>query len=310
VPQFVLDELSLWVDVIQDDVDGDAEDGGSWYDPTWTWNHWVNILKTGNLIYEMGLVGDGPDAPRVLDAIDYIERHWYDGGGCGSGWVNHRQAMFTMMKGFESLGIDMIDLDGDDVPEYDWFAGVAQHLVDTQNGDGSWPGDCWGEPVLSTAWALLTLERAVPEFQIEVPFDIKPQSCPNPLNVGQRGLLPVAILGTEEFDVAEIDPASVRLVNLVDPDDPGLHVAPLRWAFADVATPYEPFLGKEGAYDCHECGPDGFLDLTLKFRVQEVVAALGEVADRDVLVLQIIGNLKEEFGGTPILGEDVVLILE
>jgi hypothetical protein len=304
VPQFVKDELNLWIDVIQDDIDGDTHDGGSWYDP---YSHWVNILKTGNLIYEMGLVGDGPDAPRVLDAVDYIERHWGDAGGCDTGWRDHRQAMFTMMKGFESLGIEEIDVDGD--PEYDWFAEVAQHLVDTQNSDGSWPGDCWGDQILSTAWALLTLEKAVPEFEIQVPVDIKPQSCPNPLNVTKKGVMPVAILGMEDLDITQIDPASVRLVNLIDPENPGLHVAPLRWAKEDVGTPYEPFIGKEGAYDCHEEGADGYDDLTLKFKAQEVVAALGEVADRDVLVLQLIGHLQEEYGGTPILGEDVVLVL-
>jgi hypothetical protein len=297
IPEFVKDELSIWIDVMQDDVDGDSDDGGSWYNP---YNPWVNILKTGNLIYEMGLVGDTVEIQRVKDAIEYIERHWYDPGGCGSGWQDHRQAMFTMMKGFESLGIGLIDLDEDGVPEHDWFQEVALHLIATQHEDGWWPNDCWSGQIMSTAWALLTLERAVPEFLIEVPVDIKPQSCPNPLNVKKKGVLPVAILGTDDLDVTQIDPVSVQLEG----------ISPLRWAIEDVATPYEPYTGKEGAYDCHTYGPDGYDDLTLKFKAQEVVTALGDVEDRDVLVLQIIGNLREEFGGTPILGEDVVLILK
>jgi hypothetical protein len=37
-----------------------------------------------------------------------------------------------------------------------------------------------------------------------------------------------------------------------------------------------------------------------------VIAALGEVGDGDVLVLQLTGNLMD---GTPIMGEDVVIIL-
>jgi hypothetical protein len=41
-----------------------------------------------------------------------------------------------------------------------------------------------------------------------------------------------------------------------------------------------------------------------------VVAALGDVYDGDVLVLQLTGQLKEEFGGTTIVGEDVVWIIE
>jgi hypothetical protein len=313
VPQFVKDELSIWIDVIQDDVNGDADDGGSWYDPG---NPWVNILKTGNLIYEMGLVGDDPETTRVMAAIDYIERHWGDAGGPSiydTGWLNHRQAMFTMMKGFESLGIELLDLDDDSVPETDWYAVVAEHLLDTQNVDGSWPIEPWhlwgADQGCSTAWALLTLERAVPEFQIDVPFDIKPTSCPNPLNVKEKGVLPVAILGTEDFDVTRIDPASVRLFRPVVEGEPTL-IAPLRWSLEDVATPYEPFVEKPlDIYACTEDGPDGFMDLTLKFSAPEVSAELGSAEDGEAVRFIATGNLKEEHGGTPFVGEDIVRML-
>ncbi len=297
IPQWVKDEHTIWIDMIQDDVSGDPDDGGSWYDP---YNPWVNILKTGNLLYEMGLVGDDTDIPRVQDAIDYIERHWSDPGGCDTGWQDHRQAMFTLMKGLESLGIEFLDLDDDGIAEHDWFAEVAQHLIDTQQEDGSWPSDCWGDKILSTAWALLTLEKSVPEFEIKVPVDIKPTSCRNPINTKDKGVLPVAILGTEDFDVTQVDPESVLL----------LGVAPLRWAYEDVATPYEPYIGKEGAFACTTEGPDGYLDLVFHFDSQELIEALGEVADGDVIVIPLTGFLKEEFGGTPIVGEDVVVILK
>lgn len=297
LPDFVRSELSLWLDVIQDDVNGDADDGGSWYDP---YSPWVNILKTGNLIYELGLVGDGPTSVRVQDALDYVERHWFDPGFCGTGWLDHRQAMFTLMKGLEGLGIDLIDRDLDGVPEHDWFAEVAGHLVATQVFDGSWPSDCWSGPVMSTAWALLTLEKSVPQLELTVPVDIKPTSCPNPLNVKSSGVVPVAILGTADLDVTWIDPASIQLAG----------VAPIpRWSVSDVATPYEPFTGKQGKYDCNTMGPDGFMDLVLHFKTQALVAALGPVADGDVLVLDLTGSLKPEFGGTPFHGEDVVWII-
>ncbi len=136
-------------------------------------------------------------------------------------------------------------------------------------------------------------------LEIEVPFDIKPTSCRNPLNVGSRGILPAAILGTDDFDVTQIDIATLALEG----------VAPVRSAFQDVATPFEPFIGKEDAFDCTDEGPDGFLDLTLKFPKQDVVAALGPVNDGDVVVLQVTGQLLAEFGGTPIVGEDVVVII-
>ena len=296
-PQWVDDELDYWIDYIQNDVDGDLNDGGSGYaDPT----SWVNILKTGNLIYEMGLVGDDAATQRVVDAVDYLERHWYDPGVCGTGWMDHRQAMFTMMKGLEALGIDYLDLDGSGVADDEWFPLVAQHLVDTQQLSGAWPYDCWGNEVLSTAWALLTLEKAVPTFEIQVAVDVHPTSCPNPLNVGRKGVVPVAVLGTGEFDVTQIDPATVTLEG----------VAPLRWAVEDVATPYEPFVGKLDAMDCNELGPDGYVDMTFKFNAQELVAALGPVNDGDVVVAALTGNLLEAFGGTPIVGEDVILILK
>ena len=295
VPPTTLTALDLWIGVIQDPVNGDADDGGSLYQPpNWTW---VNILKTGNLLYEMGLVGDTVDTPRVQDAIDYIERHWNDPNG-DPGW-HDAQAMFTMMKGLESLGIEFLDVDDDGTAETEWFPIVAQELIDTQNLDGSWPWSNWGDPILSTSWALLTLEKAVPEFDIAVPVDIKPTSCRNPFNVGQKGVTPVAILGTGDFDVTQVDLTSVMLEG----------VAPIRWAYDDVATPFERFIGKVDPFDCTTDGPDGFVDLSLKFKSQELVTAIGAVVDGEVLVLTLTGNLLEEFGGTPIIGEDVIVAL-
>jgi hypothetical protein len=56
-------------------------------------------------------------------------------------------------------------------------------------------------------------------------------------------------------------------------------VAPLRWAYEDVATPFEPFIDNVDPYDCTTDGPDGFMDLTLKYKTQELVEAIGEVDD-------------------------------
>jgi hypothetical protein len=153
------------------------------------------------------------------------------------------------------------------------------------------------------------------DFQLEpvpVAMDIKPGSCPNPLNVKNQGVLPVAILGTENFDVNDIDPSTILLEG----------VKPVRWAFEDVATPpFEPSIG-DGEPDCFNCteeGPDGFLDLTLKFETQEVLGVLGfgtmalvdesEIIlsnDRICRVITLTGYL---YDGTPISGEDTVLII-
>ncbi|GAI33112.1 unnamed protein product, partial [marine sediment metagenome] len=48
-----------------------------------------------------------------------------------------------------------------------------------------------------------------------------------------------------------------------------------------------------------------YLDLTLKFETQEIVNALGEVNDGDVLALTLTGVLYDE---TPIEGADCILV--
>ena len=98
-----------------------------------------------------------------------------------------------------------------------------------------------------------------PVLEIPVSIDIKPGSCPNPVNVNSGGVVSVAILGKEDFDVTTIDPTSVMLAG----------VYPLLWSYEDVATPYEPFLG-EDCYDCHELEGDGYTDNVFKFKKAEL----------------------------------------
>ncbi len=126
----------------------------------------------------------------------------------------------------------------------------------------------------------------------ELAIDIKPGSCPNPFNVNSMGVLPVAILGMEDFDVSDIDVATVTLEG----------VAPIRFDYEDVATPFEGEL-----CDCHEEGADGYLDLTLKFDTQEIMEALGPVADGEELALILTCELID---GTPLQGSDCIRIIK
>ncbi|GAG39311.1 unnamed protein product [marine sediment metagenome] len=108
-------------------------------------------------------------------------------------------------------------------------------------------------------------------------------------------MLPVAVLGTEDFDVNTIDVASVRLAG----------VAPIRSSFEDVAAPVSD--GNE--CDCTTEWPDGYTDLTLKFKTQEIVEellkSLGELFDDEVLVLTLTGALSDQ---TLIEGADCIVI--
>jgi len=137
---------------------------------------------------------------------------------------------------------------------------------------------------------------------ISVYVDIKPGSWPNPLNLASRGVLPVAICGTEDFDVTTIDPSTIKLTR--EGLDDG--VSPIRWDYEDVATPWT---GEPGGG--HALGGDGYLDLTLKFSTQEVRTTLGlDAFMNQKIPLIITGNLKPEADGTPFTGQDYVWILE
>jgi hypothetical protein len=150
---------------------------------------------------------------------------------------------------------------------------------------------------LSDVWVLTDANGIV---EITVAIDIKPGSCPNPLNTRERGVLPAAILGTEDFDVSQVDVDTVKLQG----------VSPLRSSLEDVATPYTDGISDPpDRNDCTTKRADGFTDLTLKFDAQEVVAALeaayGPLTDGQVVLATLTGNLLD---GRAIVGEDVVWI--
>lgn len=170
------------------------------------------------------------------------------------------------------------------------FGIFSSNQVSIVEGSGGWGAE------------FVPLLFAAPPSVIQVYVDIKPGSWPNPITVKSKGVIPVAICGTEDFDVTTIDPATIQIT--LDPEEEG--VSPLRWSYEDVATPWT---GEDGGG--HNLGGDGYLDLTLKFSTKEVVNTLGlENYAGQTIPLYIIGNLKEEEGGTPIEGHDWVWILE
>jgi Peptidase C10 family/HYR domain/Secretion system C-terminal sorting domain len=124
--------------------------------------------------------------------------------------------------------------------------------------------------------------KEIPDIPFEDGFDRKPP----------QGVLPVAILGLEDFDVRIITPESILLNG----------VAPLRWEYEDVATPAE---SEDGYCGCTTADHDGFMDLTLKFSTKEIVESLGSVNDGDVVQLILTSKLVDDM---PLYGGDCVLI--
>jgi hypothetical protein len=147
--------------------------------------------------------------------------------------------------------------------------------------------------------------------RIDVAVDIKPGSCPNSYNRGNKGVLPVSLVGTASFDVTQVDLTTLKLClpgeNPLDPGaacatphegPPGPHTV-----VDDVATPFGGTL-----CDCHELEGDGILDVMMKFKTEELVPALGlnSFAAGDVVPLELHGSLLPEYGELPFEGQDCV----
>ncbi len=138
-------------------------------------------------------------------------------------------------------------------------------------------------------------------------LDIKPGACPNSFNRSGHGVLPVALVGTDAFDVMEIDVSSVVLSRA---DGVGASVAPHEGPpgphseFEDVVTPFE---GKEPC-DCHELEGDGITDLSMKFKTDDAVEALelNDLPAGDLVQLVVNGTLLD---GTPFSASDCIRIV-
>ncbi|UCE59310.1 MAG: hypothetical protein JSU63_17935, partial [Phycisphaerales bacterium] len=136
----------------------------------------------------------------------------------------------------------------------------------------------------------------IPEPATGVVMDVKPGSCPNPVNPRSRGVVPMAIVGGDAFDVTQID---VGTLSLRRADGVGGSVAPLLGppgpgiAIGDAAAP-----SFDDPCDCHGLGGDGIDDLLLKFSTADLAGAfqLGGLPSGASIMLTLSGSLLD--GGT------------
>ena len=105
------------------------------------------------------------------------------------------------------------------------------------------------------------------------------------------GVLPVAVVGAAELEGYQID------ANCITRDGVGA----VRSSYEEVSGP----VADANNCNCTTDGPDGFMDLTLKFYTQEIVEAIGEVNNNDEVILVLEGVTNSE---RPIEGSDCVLI--
>ena len=135
--------------------------------------------------------------------------------------------------------------------------------------------------------------------------DIKPGSCPNPYEYGRRGKLPVAIVGTDSFDVTSVDVGSIRL----NGDCPVL-----KYAYEDAAQPYtDGFSEPPSELDCMEYPQtmtlpdgtvvdyvDGITDLVLKFEPSCITKSVADPEGAPYLQRWTISGEYSNANGDPV----------
>jgi hypothetical protein len=124
-----------------------------------------------------------------------------------------------------------------------------------------------------------------------VDIDIKPGSYPNSINLGENGLLPVAILGSSTLDVTQINPATINIGGVSLASRGSAKAPKLAFSLEDVAGP-------------GGTGPDGYLDLVAFFSVQLLVTE--GILSPSTTGLTLTASLTD---GTPIQGIDTVNIV-
>ena len=108
---------------------------------------------------------------------------------------------------------------------------------------------------------------------VEVSIDIKPGSDPNSINLKSKGVVPVAVLTTDDFDASTVDPETVLFAG----------AEPVRWTMEDVDS-------------------DGDMDMLFHFKTQNLTEL-----DEDSTEATLIGYTYD--GLNRLIGEDAVNIV-
>ena len=104
--------------------------------------------------------------PRVTGAVDWLKNHYSVDENPGMGIDGLFYYYQVMAKALSTFGAPELSLAGG--KKVDWPRELALKLIDLQQDDGSWANESgrWMEkdPVLATAYAVLTLEMAYREM--------------------------------------------------------------------------------------------------------------------------------------------------
>lgn len=176
--------------------------------------------------------------------------------------------------------------------DYEWYWNDSDWGRITCYSAGSNGIDLQGFEIESISFRLDAYEPYYVVFAIEVhgspavtpiALDIKPGSSPNAINIDGNGVIPVAILGSAEFDVSQVDVDTLRFA--------GLEVRVKPSGVPQCST--DDVTGPAGV-------PDGYNDLVCQFVDDPELWVPGD----DIATLT--GNLED---GTPIAGSDEITVV-
>jgi hypothetical protein len=178
IPAFVKTELTLYMTASQRTA-LDNDNGGFSYD---TSTHYYNITKQGAGLVCLEFLGVPLTDPRVQSAIGYVYRHWSDAGGSWDDTRLFRNSynMYALMKSMRIPEPDILKITeykytappGQTANTFDWYYkptgqtqdGLAYHLVNNQQANGSWDDNVGSNPLydaFATGWDVLILMKGV-----------------------------------------------------------------------------------------------------------------------------------------------------
>jgi hypothetical protein len=159
------------------------------------------------------------------------------------------------------------------------------NLGDLTGWPDRYPGSSWFMSWEDQFYLSGEITSLVRQPTAVVTVDIRPGSDENSVSAAEQGLLPVAILGSNDLDVTTIDPSTLQLA--------GVDLA-LR------GSARRPQL----AYSFEDVNRDGFTDLVAFFGVPDLVSA--GVLTPSTIALTITGALTD---ASPIQGADSVRVI-
>jgi len=107
-------------------------------------------------------------------------------------------------------------------------------------------------------------------------IDIEPGSCPSTFDPRMQDVVTVALLGTEHFDVNDVDATSLYLENAV----------PIRVQYQDISQP-----GDGVDCPCSASGRDGREDIVMLFRITDLFANPNGLSGNQTQQLTLTGTL-------------------